>query len=83
MDEIAIFEMLSPSRLVPPSGVFAFLDLVREHFLLFLPLLFQSLEIVFDAIELDLLRLGKSFSDVCSFPSCLIGCLDDKPLLLA
>ena len=83
MDEIAILEMLSPSRLVLPSGVFAFLDLVREHFLLFLPLLYQSLEVAFDAIELNLLRSGKSFSNVYSFSGCLIGCLDDKPLLLA
>jgi len=58
MDEIAILEMLSPSRLVLPAGVLTFLHLVRQYLLLFLVLLYQLVEVTFDAVELDLLGPG-------------------------
>ena len=83
MDKIAILEMLSPSRLVPPSCVLTFLHPVRQYLLLFLVLLHQLLEVAFDTIELDPLSSGQRFANASGFPSRLIWCLDDEPFLVS
>jgi len=58
MDEIAILKMLSPSRLILLASVLTFLYLIRQYLLLFLVLLYQLIEVTFNAVKLDLLSLG-------------------------